>query len=526
MIIPKLFNIFSLLVIFTSLSFYNVSAENDTTKNTQTIIYLLDHISKDYSSNIKEGIVLNKNEYTEMQEFSKIVYDLTNKMTIQSKEKSVLLTHILNLQKLIQNKEAFLKIDSDIKFIKMGIIKSTGYKITHEVEMNTSGMKNIVSEKGNSYDNSLKIAKNYLISALKKYKEGNYETARQDALAAYLEGIEPVEAKLKTYAPTISSKLEQQMVKVRLAIEQNKNVAEVENKINSAISLITDSEQVMGNNKLSYWLTFILAASILLREGLEAFLVIILILALIRSSGSSKAKKWFHGGWILAIIMGIAGWFFSSWIINISGQNREIMEGLISLAAVIILAFVGFWLHNNSKTQKWKIFIEEKIGKQLQKEKMYGLAFFSFMIVFREAFESILFLQAINLETIPLNKSAIGFGVLAAFGLIALLGLLFLKYSKKIPVRQLFRYSSWGFLLLAVILLGKGIHSIQESGWISITNLPFYVHADWLGIYPTFETIVSQILLFSIIFIFYYLSSCNCMFHLNFKNKFKGKETI
>jgi high-affinity iron transporter len=189
------------------------------------------------------------------------------------------------------------------------------------------------------------------------------------------------------------------------------------------------------------------------------------------------------------------------------------MEGLISLTAVIILAFVGFWLHNNSQAEKWKIFVEEKIGKQLQKDKMLGLAFFSFMVVFREAFESILFLQAINLETIPLNKSAIGFGVLAAIVLIAILGFLFLRYSKKIPVRQLFRYSSWGISLLAVILLGKGIHSIQESGWISITDFPVLVHIDWLGIYPTIETTVSQLILVSAVLTLYYLSSCRCKFH-------------
>jgi high-affinity iron transporter len=498
------------------LSFYNVKTENNNKKNTQTIIYLLDHISKDYSANINEGIVLNKSEYTEMQEFSKIVYNLTDKLTISAKEKALILSHISDLQKLIQNKEPFLKIDSKIKSIKDRIVKATGYKIPPEVAINTSGGKNMVSKKENSSDTPLKTANNYLINALKNYKEGNNEAARQEALAAYLEGIEPVEARLKTYAPTISSNLEQQMLKVRLAIEQNKNNDEVAKAINSAISLIDDAKQVMGNNSLSYWLTFILAASILLREGLEAFLIIVLILALIRSSGSKKAQNWFHGGWISAIIMGVAGWFFSSWMINISGQSREIMEGLISLAAVLILAFVGFWLHNNSKVQKWKTFVEEKIGKQLQKEKMYGLAFFSFMIVFREAFESILFLQAINLETTPLNKSAIGFGVLAAFGLIALLGLLFLRYSKKIPVRQLFRYASWGFLLLAIILLGKGIHSIQESGWISITNLPIFVRVDWLGIYSTIETIVSQMILIGVVFILNYLSRHKRTIHSNY----------
>ena len=89
----------------------------------------------------------------------------------------------------------------------------------------------------------------------------------------------------------------------------------------------------------------------MLREGLEAFLIIALILALIKTSGSKKALPYVHCGWIMAILTGIAGWFLSDWIIGISGKNREIMEGLISLVAVIVLAFVGFWLHNHSHSK-------------------------------------------------------------------------------------------------------------------------------------------------------------------------------
>lgn len=205
--------------------------------------------------------------------------------------------------------------------------------------------------------------------------------------------------------------------------------------------------------------------------------------------------------------MGVAGWFLSDWIIGISGENREIMEGMISLVAVIVLAFVGFWLHNHSHSKKWKKFIEKKVGAQLKGEKMIGLAFFSFMVVFREAFESILFLQAIGLETQSGDQSSIGFGVLAAFTLIGLLAFLFLKYSKKIPVRQLFRYSSWVITLLAVILMGKDIHAIQEAGWLSVTGFPIFLKIDWLGIYPTTETLVAQVILFSFLLLLYYLSN-------------------
>ncbi|MDT0691771.1 FTR1 family protein [Salegentibacter sp. F188] len=143
------------------------------------------------------------------------------------------------------------------------------------------------------------------------------------------------------------------------------------------------------------------------------------------------------------------------------------------------------------------------------------MAVFSFMVVFREAFESILFLQAINLETKTGDGSSIGLGVIAAFGLIALLAVIFVKYSKRIPVRQLFRYSAWVITLLAVILIGKGIHAIQEAGWLSVTGFPVYLKIDWLGVYPTTETLMAQMILFTLLMVIYYYNNSRNKLRMN-----------
>jgi high-affinity iron transporter len=240
---------------------------------------------------------------------------------------------------------------------------------------------------------------------------------------------------------------------------------------------------------------------------LEAFLIIAVILAIIKNSGIKRALPWLHGGWIAAVFMGCLGWYLSGWILHISGKNREIMEGVVALFAVVVLTVVGFWLHNNSHARKWKVFIEERINKLLNKESMFSLAVFSFMVVFREAFETVLFLQAISLETPQENQLAIGMGVLSAFVIIAFLMILFIRFSKSIPVRQLFRYSAWMITLLAVILIGQGVHAIQESGIFSITEFPFNFRIEWAGIYPTFETMLSQSLLLAAILFLYHLQN-------------------
>lgn len=352
--------------------------------------------------------------------------------------------------------------------------------------------------------NSLPIAKKGLEAALDSYKEGDVSLAKTQAINAYLEGIEPVEARLRVNHLQFVTELEGKMFKVRQVIDKNGSVGELETRVEEAMEAIEEAEGLIKGHQLNYFLTFLIAATIMLREGLEAFLILAVVLALIRSTGARRALPWLHGGWITAVAFGVLGWFMSDYIIRFGGKNREIMEGLVSLFAVAVLVYMGFWLHNNSNGKKWASFIKEKVGGYLKENRMWGLAAFSFVIVFREAFEVILFLQAVNLEAENENKSAIGLGVLAAVVVIALIAYLILKYAKHIPLRQLFRFSSWIIVLLAVILMGKGVHSLQESGWVGVSSLSNSIHVEWLGIYPSLQAIGGQILLIAVLVIIYW----------------------
>ncbi len=360
---------------------------------------------------------------------------------------------------------------------------------------------------GTQINNSLPIAKKGLEAALKSYASGDKDLARTQAISAYLEGIEPVEAQLRTQNADFVQELETKMFNVRQAIDKDNGVAAVKEKVNIAVAAITQAGKIMQSQQLNYWLTFIISATIFLREALEAFLILAVVLALIRSTGAKKALPYLHGGWITALLCGVAGWFLSDYIIQFGGKNREVMEGVISLFAVAVLMFMGFWLHNKSEAQQWTKFIKEKIGNYLKTDRMIGLAAFSFVVVFREAFEVVLFLRAVSLEAAAENQSAIGFGVIAGVVCVAIIAVVFLKYSRLIPVRKLFQWSSWVILLLAIILIGKGFHALQESGWIAVTNLTAMLRIEWLGIYPTLQTIAAQIGLIVLVLLVYLVNN-------------------
>jgi high-affinity iron transporter len=159
---------------------------------------------------------------------------------------------------------------------------------------------------------------------------------------------------------------------------------------------------------------------------------------------------------------------------------------------VLILLYLGFWLHSRTEITRWKNFIEVQVKSALEERNLIQLAFISFLAAFREAIETVLFLRAIWLEGGADTKGALAAGVVAAFALVLVLGWLLLTFSAKIPIKALFNISSMIMVALAVILTGKAFHSFQEVDVVSITLSPLNLHWDWLGLYPTQETLAAQ----------------------------------
>ena len=354
-----------------------------------------------------------------------------------------------------------------------------------------------VAEK--SQGDYLDKAKRLITEATEAYKQGQVEEARNLALTAYLEGVEPVEMQLRANDAEFVAELESTLGEMRSSIERKKEVSVIIEQSKNSIELLTQAQQIMGEKTFSGWLAFLLSASIILREGLEAFLVIITILGIIRALGMKNAANWIHAGWLSAIGFGFVMWLAADRFFTFSGAQRELMEGFIAIFAVGVLLYVGFWMHSKSEAGKWQAYVKGKIQGLAKKENMMGLAFLSFLVVFREAFESVLFLSALGLEVGEEHHTAFGAGILFAFVMLGLISVLLLKYSKKIPITQLFKYSALVISFLAVVLIGKGIHSIQEAGTVSISTMPFNFRIPLIGFFPTWETFLSQLLVLALI---------------------------
>lgn len=348
--------------------------------------------------------------------------------------------------------------------------------------------------------NSLSVATRNLSEAKAAYLKGNIKDAKNFALISYLEGVEPIETRLRASDPALVSQIEQTMADLRVLIEQNAPVHEVEEKVTQVEHLLEKADELINSaNQHSKWFVFFMAFSIILREGFEAVLVLVTILGVAKMLNSKKAVYWTHAGWITALFCGVLAWIFSGWLLGMSGANREAMEGYTSLFAMVVLLYVGFWLHSKSEIGKWTAYIKKQMDGALQGGKLLGIALISFVSVFREVFETVLFLRALWLEGAASEKTALMLGIAASFVLIFLLANLLLKWSVKLPIRKLFAFSSIVMVILAIVLTGKGIRALQIAGKIQITPLNIPLDLSLLGIYPSLETLLSQAILLAFI---------------------------
>lgn len=217
-------------------------------------------------------------------------------------------------------------------------------------------------EPGPSAFRSLDAAEEKLDEAVAEYRAGHVDKADNAALMAYLEGVEPLEPRLRALNPELVPKLERVMGAVRRSIQSRESTGKLEADVESAKVVLLKARDSLGGKSIPPWAAFLMAAGILLREGFEALLIILAILGLVRAAGSPRAAWYVHGGWISAVLAGFLAWFFSGWLVRLSGAGRELTEGLGSLIAVAVLLYMGFWMHSKTEIRRWKAFAKSPYG--------------------------------------------------------------------------------------------------------------------------------------------------------------------
>ena len=338
---------------------------------------------------------------------------------------------------------------------------------------------------------SLSVAREKLTQSIARYRAGDRRDAEKLALSAYLDGFEPLEPVLRARDATLMTRIEGAMSDYRVAIGRGLPVDEVAQKAAVIETLFADADDALSPDAASQASAFIGALTILLREGLEALLVVVAMIAFLRKADRPELLPYVHGGWIVALIMGGATWAIATYAISVSGASRELTEGFGSLFAAVVLVSVGIWMHGKSNAESWRRYIRDALGKALSKRSSWFLFGLAFLIVYREAFETILFFAALAAQG---STGALAAGAGTALAILGVVAGVMLRYSRTLPIGKFFAYSSALVAILAVILAGKGAGALQEAGLINITPVANVPRLAMLGIYPSLQPLLLQAL--------------------------------
>ena len=333
------------------------------------------------------------------------------------------------------------------------------------------------------------LARQRLADSQRVYAAGDTAQARSLALSAYLDGVEPVEPTLATRDAALMRDIETAMARFRAQLGQSTAPAEVSAQAVQITALFDRAEAVLQDTHTDTTTAFLGSFTILLREGLEALLIVIGMIAFLRKAERREVLPYVHAGWVGALLAGAATWAAATYLIDISGANREVTEGVSALFAAAVLLSVGIWMHQKSLAGRWQQYLHAKMSAVLTRRSAIFLFLLAFVAVYREVFETILFYIAMWSEQ---ASGAIIAGLVSGSVVLAAVAYWMLRMSKRLPIGRFFSISSILIAVLAVILVGKGVAALQEAGWVSqaLIQAP---RIEWLGLYPSWQSLLAQL---------------------------------
>ncbi|WP_435169491.1 FTR1 family iron permease [Paenibacillus glycanilyticus] len=240
------------------------------------------------------------------------------------------------------------------------------------------------------------------------------------------------------------------------------------------------------------------AGMILLREGLEAILVLAALLAYLKRTDNQSKNVWVWSGVWTGLLLSIALAVLLTTVIAeaTAGSAREAMEGITGLVSVLLMLSVGNWLHKKSNLQAWNKFIDDRMGNALAKGSLWSLFIVSGLAILREGAETTIFYIGMAGSIDPVQM-ILGIGVTLL--LLLIIGFAIIRFSAKLPIRPFFLTASALIYYLVVRFLGESIHSLQVASWLPAHSSGSLATIGSLGVYPTWETTIPQLFVLAVI---------------------------
>lgn len=338
---------------------------------------------------------------------------------------------------------------------------------------------------------ALERTRDMLRAALVSFEEGRAHEADRRVMDAYLEGFEPLEPRLRARDAEATAAVETGFRDLRVALQQGdaRAVRTTEHELDRVLDGLAKGRRPVVPMLGAFLIYF--------REGVEAALLVGALLAGVRRLGRADAVRYVHLGWMAALPAGVLTWWLASRVLAVRAADRELSEAVIALLAAAVLFSMSFWMISKVESRRWTGYLRKGLEASLTRRNLALLVFLSFLAVYREAAETVLFTQALLLEA-PGRSGEVWGG--AAAGLVAVLGLAVLmnRTVVHLPLGPFFAVSSALMCALAISFAGAGIYELVAAGYLRPRPVPF-PEIPWMGIHPDLTALAVQLTIVTVI---------------------------
>jgi high-affinity iron transporter len=348
------------------------------------------------------------------------------------------------------------------------------------------------------------LATQGVTDALNAYKAGDKDRAYKLARDAYLDHFEFVEIPLRLRNPNLVLDTEFTFAEMRNHIRSGDSVDTVRGSVVKLRHQLQDVDRELAKKGIAApLLAFGFSFSILFREGIEAVLLIAILLGSLAAGSASNYKRPLAIGIGGAVVATLITWVLATVVIDIAPVNRELLEAITALFAVVVLIAVSFWLIQRLEHRRRMEFMRARTAAAIASGTTAAFIGLGFTAVYREGFETVLFYQALSLFAEGLGLY-VWLGVAAAVAALGAVAYAIIGLGKKLPLKPMLITGASILLLLSIAFTGNAIRSLQSADVIAATP----VHAGWArlpvfaaeltGIHPTTQGLIAQGVLLAI----------------------------
>lgn len=322
---------------------------------------------------------------------------------------------------------------------------------------------------------------------------GAVEAASATAFDAYMafEGVEPT---LRAKDGALAGRLEAQFAALRTRAAGGATTAEVRELYGSLLAQLELAERLVAERP-SPMSQFMQSLGLMLREGLEAILIVGAVLAFLSRTGATKRKRDVHVGVGAAILASLLTAVALETVFQLSGAQREALEGVTMLVAAGVLFYVSYWLLSKIEMARWNRFVKEQVEEAVSGGSALALASVAFLAVYREGFETVLFYKALFLAGGVESVGPVTAGIVVGGVILAVVYIGIERFGVRLPLKPFFAITSGFLYYMAFVFAGKGIAELQGGDYVSVTPFRPEIRFPTLGVYSTWETLGLQFLL-------------------------------